>query len=155
MQTVDEEVIQDGEVVEEVTETPVKTTEQAEILINLDSLIKSNLKNMEGAREELRKLREMFDDAFNNDPVFREHSEKVKDVNKIKSETRAQIMKQPTVAQLAQKIKSIRQDMKESQMALSDYLLEYQRMSGANEIETEDGQVFEIVNSAKTVKRSS
>ena len=56
---------------------------------------------------------------------------------------------------LAQKIKDFNTDLKEKKTALSDYLLEYQRMSGATEIEGHDGQIREIINNAKLIKRSS
>jgi len=56
---------------------------------------------------------------------------------------------------LAQKIKDFNTDLKEKKAALSDYLLEYQRMSGATEIEGHDGKVRDIVNNAKLIKRSS
>ena len=38
---------------------------------------------------------------------------------------------------------------------LSDYLREYQRLSGSNEIEGEDGELREIVYTAKLVKKSA
>jgi hypothetical protein len=44
---------------------------------------------------------------------------------------------------------------KELDTALSDYLREYMRMSGTNEIETEDGDVREIVYVAKLIKKAS
>jgi len=45
--------------------------------------------------------------------------------------------------------------LKDLQNALSDYLREYQRLSGSNEIEGDDGEVREIVYVAKLVKRTS
>jgi hypothetical protein len=73
----------------------------------------------------------------------------------VKATTRQQIASQPSVIAIANKVKSLGQDIKERQAALSDYLLEYQRMTGANEIEDNDGQIREIINSAKLIKRSS
>ena len=79
---------------------------------------------------------------------------KMKEVNKIKSQTKAQIMNQPSVLQLSNKIKNARSEIKERQGALSDYLKEYQRMTGATEIEGRDGKIREIVNDAKLIVRS-
>jgi DNA-binding transcriptional MocR family regulator len=64
-------------------------------------------------------------------------------------------MKQPSVMQLSNHIKQMRQEMKERQSALSDYLQEYQRLTGATEIETNSGDIMRIVNSSKLVKDSA
>jgi hypothetical protein len=37
--------------------------------------------------------------------------------------------------------------------ALSDYLREYERLSGTNQIETDDGHIHEIVYIAKLLKK--
>jgi len=127
---------------------------QVAILQNLEQLIKSHIVNIDKLKEETKKFREMLDSIFENDSVYKDHSEKVKEANKIKSQTKQQILKQPQAADLNNKIKDNRQELKDSQNALSDYLREYQRMSGSTEIEMEDGQVREIVYTAKLVKRS-
>jgi hypothetical protein len=64
-------------------------------------------------------------------------------------------MKQPSVMQLSNQIKSMRQEIKERQSSLSDYLQEYQRLTGATEIETSDGNILRIINSSRLVKESS
>lgn len=155
----EEEVV----VVEETTEeVEVETasnegvaTGQAAILLNLEEMIKSHIASLDTLRTEQKKHREMFEDSFNNNPTYRENAEKAKEAIKVKATTRQQIASQPSVIAITNKIKSISQDIKERQNALSDYLLEYQRMTGANEIEDNDGQIREIVNSAKLVKRSA
>lgn len=149
-------VIVEGEVEEtvEVTEvTPVSG--DATLLLNLEEMIKNHISSIDKFREEQRKLKEMFEDAFNNNPVYRENTEKAKESLKVKATTRQQIASQPSVILVQQKLKGISQDVKERQAALSDYLLEYQRLTGANEIEDNDGQMREIINSAKLIKRSS
>jgi hypothetical protein len=142
---------------EEVTiteETVVTTGTEAEVLLSLEEMIKNHIEGIDKLRNELKQQREMFEDAFNNNPTYRENSEKVKEVNKVKSQTRQQIMNQPAVMQLSNKIKSARAEIKERQGALSDYLKEYQRMTGATEIEGRDGKIREIVNDAKLVVRA-
>lgn len=136
-----------------VVNSPSPDGTEANILLSLEELIKSNITNLEKLREELKKTREMFEDSFNNDPTYREQNEKVKDANKQKSTTRQNIVNQPSVLQLNNKIKSMRSEIKERQMALSDYLKEYQRMTGATEIEVND-EIREIVSELKLVKRS-
>lgn len=123
------------------------------VIIELEGLIKNHIASIERVTNELRKHREMLDDIFNNDATFKEHSEKAKEANKIKSATKQQIMKQPQVADLSDKVKSMRTEVKELKEALSDYLREYQRLSGVNEIEGDDGQIHEIVYIAKLIRK--
>lgn len=126
----------------------------AAVLLSLDSMIKSHIKSLDTLGVELKKKREMLEDTFTNDPTFKEHAENAKKAAKIKAETRSQIMKQPQIAQLANKVKELSSEIKTRKLELSDYLLEYQRMSGANQIEGEDGEIREIVNEAKLIKRA-
>lgn len=148
--------IQDAEIVEEETETPSGTAaDQATVLLSLDELIKSHIASIDKLREELTQQRQMLEDAFVNNDTYQEHAKKVKEANKIKSETRQQIMKQPAMEVISSKVKGLSADLKEKQVALSEYLQEYQRMSGANEIEGYDGEVREIINTAKLIKKAS
>ncbi|GIW61496.1 MAG: hypothetical protein KatS3mg089_0348 [Patescibacteria group bacterium] len=127
----------------------------AAVLLNLEELIRNHIQSLDKLKEEHKKLKEMFEDAFANNPVYRENAEKAKEAEKIKATTRQQIASQPSVINLANKIKEFSLEIKERQAALSDYLLEYQRLTGSNEIEDANGQILEIVNSAKLVRRSA
>lgn len=144
------------ELLEEEESSLVAPTEgDAALLLNLEEMIKNHITSIDKYREDKKKLQEMFEDSFNNNPIYRENTEKAKEALKVKATTRQQIASQPSVIAIQQKIKSVGQDLKERQTALSDYLLEYQRLTGANEIEDNDGQIREIINSAKLIKRSS
>lgn len=152
--------IQDEEILEAQEETinsksPNQTNDDTKILLSLEELIKTNIASTDKLKEELKKHRQMLIDSFENDPTYREHSEKVKEVSKIRAATKQQIIKQPSVMNISNKVKSISSEIKEREAALSDYLQEYQRMAGVNEIEGLDGEVREIVNTSKLVKRSS
>lgn len=147
---------------QDVVETPSEQTslvadspQSGEILINMESMIKNHIASIDKLSEEAKKLKEMLDDIFANDPVYQEHLEKAKEATKLKTATKQQILKQPQAADLNLKIKTLKSEIKENQGALSDYLQEYQRMSGVNEIEGEDGEVREIVYTAKLIKKSS
>lgn len=63
-------------------------------------------------------------------------------------------MKRPDVADLSNKLKDLKSEQTELKEGLSDYLRECQRLSGSNEIEGDDGEVREIVYTAKLVKKS-
>ncbi|CAN5209848.1 hypothetical protein BH09PAT1_BH09PAT1_3310 [soil metagenome] len=154
-----QEEILDATIIDETDQvTEVKEPEvvgDAAILLNLEEMIKNYIQSLEKLREEKKKHAEMFEDSFVNNPVYRENAEKAKEAMKVKATTRQQIASQPSVIALGQKIKDLGRDLKERQIALSDYLLEYQRLTGANEIEDNEGQIREIINSAKLIKRTA
>ena len=106
-------------------------------------------------KEELKKLNEMTTSFLSQDPTYQEHEKAAKDAARVKNATKFQLLKQPTAAQTLQKAKELKTELKETQEGLSEYLREYQRISGSNEIEDEQGEVLEIVYVAKLVKRSS
>lgn len=140
---------------EEVVEAEIVTTssssDDSTVLLSLEEMIKNNIASLETLREEMRKIREMFEDTFSNDPIYMEKAEEAKKAAKGKSEVRSRIMQQPSVKEMADKIKHIRSEVSERNGALSDYLQEYQRISGLTQLEV-DGQIHQIINSAKVVK---
>lgn len=145
----DENVV-DGEIVAS-DQVPVGG---ADIIINMEGLIKSHIAQIDKLSEEAGKLKDMLDDIFENDPTYKEHDEKAKEAAKIKSKTKSEILKRPQAADLNEKIKSLKSQIKENQSSLSDYLQEYARLAGVNEIEGEDGEVREIVYTAKLIKKA-
>lgn len=149
--------IADAEIVEENSPSASSgsSSDQVTVLLSLEQLIKSHIASIDKLREESRKHKQMLEDAFLNDPVYQEHLKVAKEATKQKSTTKQTIMRQPANVQLSNKIKEMSAELKDKQFALSDYLLEYQRLTGVNEIEGEDGEVREIVNTARVVKRAS
>ena len=145
--------IVDAEVISEETSSS-SLGDQATVLLSLEQLIKNHIGSIDKLKDETRKHRQMLEDAFLNDQVYQEHMKIAKEATKQKSATKQTIMKQPANVVLSNKVKSMTNELKEKQMALSDYLLEYQRMTGVNEIEGDDGEVREIVNNARVVKKA-
>ncbi len=137
-----------------VQDQPPASGNAAQVLLDMEQLIKTNVGNIDRGKAELKKLREMLSSALENDETYRLHNEEAKKAAKQKSATKTQIMQQSQNKQLAEKVKDIAVQIKEADGALSDYLREYGRMSGANEIETDDGQIREIVYIAKLIKKS-
>jgi len=122
--------------------------------LDLEAKIQRTLSLINGAKEELKKYREMLDDAFEHDVVYHEQAEKADEVRKIKMNTKQQILKDPAVAELDEKVKSVRAQIKELQESLSKDLQQYQETTGSKQIETEDGEILDIVNQVKLVKRA-
>lgn len=145
---------EDNDVVEGQTISAPAEVGSGQILINMESLIKSHISSIEKLQEEMKKHKEMLDDIFANDETYQEHLKIATDAGKVKNTTKAQILKRPQAADLDKKVKDLKAQIKENEVSLSDYLQEYARLSGVNEIEGEDGEVREIVYTAKLIKRS-
>ena len=149
---------QDSIVIEEVTvtestEEPEVSVDQSTVYLSLENLIRSNLTTIDTLQKQYREQKEMVDNVLENDQTYRQHLEQANEANKVKSGTKQQIMKRPDVLKIAEKMKDIKEEMKEVQATISDLLQEYQRISGSNTIEREDGQILEIVSTSKLVKR--
>ena len=80
------------------------------------------------------------------------HDAAVKEASKIRTGTRKQILKMPQAADLTNRVQSLRSQIKERNGELSDYLQDFSRSTGANSFETEDGQVLQIIYTAKLAK---
>lgn len=122
-------------------------------LLSLEALAKNHVESIDKLKVELKQTKEMYDDSFNNNPQYREHMDKVKEVTKAKNAFKQQIAKQPSVAQLGQKVKDIRFDLSEKKKTLSDLAMDLKEQTGATQLSMDDGLVLDIVLSAKLVRK--
>ncbi len=127
--------------------------DQNNIQDGLESLIKSYIAKMDILEKELKEKNRMLKDAFESDAVYKEHADKAKEANRIKSATKQQILKQPSLAELNERIKDLIFDVNEQQAVLTDYLTQYQHQTGVSQIEIGDGEVMDIVTVVKLSKR--
>lgn len=126
----------------------------AMVILNLENLIRSHLGSIDTLEEELTKHSEMLNDIFEADPTYKDHADKAKEASRVKSQTKQQILKQPQAADLDTKVKAMKSELADTRTALADYVREYARLSGLTEITGDDGEVREIVYTAKLVKKN-
>lgn len=149
--------IVDADVVE--TENAPETSRDAgaasaDTVLELEQMIKTNVTAIDRNKSELKKLKEMLESALLNDEPYRIASEKAKEAGKEKGKAKAAVMQNPATKQLDEKVKDLTTENKELAQAQSEYLREYAKLSGTNEIEGEDGEVREIIYVAKLVKKA-
>lgn len=145
----------EAEVVEESTSLDVPTgKDQALMVRRLEEMVKNHIAGIDKIKKELGEHRDMLKASFENDPTYLEHDQEAKKAAKVKAKTKSEILKRPGVAQISEKVKSLSQELRELNSALSDYLSEFQRASGLNEIEGEDGEIREIVFVAKLAPKA-
>ena len=137
------------------TEEKVPTGSDATLLLKIEEMIKTHMSQIDDLAEKISKHKEMVDDIFANDSTYQEHDKIAKEATKVKSKTRGEIMKRPQVADLSNKLKSLKSEKSELEEGMSDYLREYQRLSGLNEIEGHDGELRQIIYVAKLVKKGA
>jgi phenylalanyl-tRNA synthetase alpha subunit len=152
--------VQDAEIVEPVENEPVTSqdatsnSQDATMILELETMIKNSMATTDRNKDELKKLKEMLESALGNDDTYKEASEKAKEAAKVKGKAKLNVLANPATRSINEKIKDLTQDIKELNTGLSEYLREYQRLSGASEIEGEDGDVREIIYIAKLIKKS-
>lgn len=137
------------------SDTAAKEVDSSELVLNMEGMIKNLVSTLDKHRDEVAKFQEALNDIFDNDETYTNHSKLAKEAARVKSATKQQILKQPQAADLNSKVKTLKSEIKENQASLSDYLREFQRMSGISEIEGEDGELREIVYTAKLIRKSS
>ena len=130
------------------------TESDTELLSRIEEMIKTHISQIEELSGQTTDEKDIINDIFVGDATYQKHDEAAKETIRIRTNTKKEIMKRPDVADHAEKLKSLRSQKKELEEGLSDYLREYQRLSGSNEFEGDDGEVREIVYVAKLVKKS-
>lgn len=133
---------------------PTEISSQAETLVTITGLVQNYISSIDRLKKEITENQQMLQDSFLNDVTYKEKDDKAKEAIKARNAFKQQILKQPTLMALAEKIKDLRSSMKDSKQQLSDYLQEYQKLTGANEIEDAQGNLNEIRYIARLVKPS-
>lgn len=121
--------------------------------LDLTGLINSHLDQISSLKDQITKFRDMIQAVLESDTTYQTHEAAVKEAAKIRNQTKKQIMKQPQVADIVSRMQTARTDIKELSQTLSGLLQDYARSTGTTSFETSDGQVREIVYSAKLISR--
>ena len=135
--------------------SPAIPAGDVQTLMAVESMLKNVISRMEMLKTELKEEADMLKSAFESDPIYREFDDNAKAAAKDKLAAKKEILKKPDVADLSLKVQSKRSEIKELKEKMSDYLTQFQQLSGLNEIEGEDGEVRTIVYTARLIKQNS
>ncbi len=141
---------------DEPDELPVRSspeTNQAMGIMQIESYINAQMTDIAKLRDMMKDISSSYNDAFANDASYRDLDAKAKEAAKVKNNYKKQMMGDPALQDLANKLDGMKSEMRDLQTALSDYLREYNRVSGLTQFETKDGEILEIVNVFKLVKK--
>ena len=114
--------------------------------------VEKTIKYLKRKNKDFRIRATLIDDTFGNDAVYKEQEVKAKEAVGVKSATKQQILLQPALVETRERIDDLRIQIKEAEEVLSDYLIQFQKSTGFNEIEANNGETLIIVNHAKLVK---
>ena len=134
------------------TNSQTHTSEVKEEM-DLTSLIKRYLVDIEKLKQELKTQNEMLSDAINNDKNYSEHNQQVKDWLKKRNAVKQTLIKQPAVEAIVAKQKELKFQIKDFQNALSRYLERYYQVAKTNILEDDNGDLREIIPVYKLVKK--
>lgn len=128
--------------------------QELDSLTTVTNLVKNYIATITRTKNELSKHKEMLEDALSVNPQYKEACDEAKETSKIKADVKRQILEEDKLLELSTKVKELAASLKETREALSEYLVEYARLSGSNQIEDDDGRTHEIVYSAHLVKQA-
>lgn len=127
----------------------------SESLLNLESAINRTVNDVEKLKTEIKDQKDMYDSAFEQDATYESQLKKEEEVKKAGAVLKQQLSKSPAIAASFEKLKELKDDMKDLQKELSDLLKRYQKTSGTNIITREDGEIYEIVTNLKLIKKKA
>ena len=124
-------------------------------MIDLEKTIKNFYAGIQMKREELKKLREMIKDTLETDKTFAVQQEKINEAKREQQQTKDQLMALSTVIEAKVEMKNLGEELRELDQYLSKNLLDYWELTKKDSITMNDGETYQIKQSAKLVKQTS
>lgn len=125
----------------------------AKKIINLENLIKGYLTDIANLRDKLRAQREMMKSTIEGDRDFSEAAAKTAELKKKETELKQKLVKVEAVVATKMKVEQLMTELKNVQQSLSDYLNEYANLTQSTEFIGPEGELHQIVRTAKLVKK--
>ena len=135
------------------TSTPSISKDNIEEIMNLETMIKGYMSDLEKYQEDLRDQASMLKDSYEQDAEYTVAQEKVLEATRKRKVVRDRIIAEPAIASLESKVEDLRAEVKETKTALSDYLERFFQKSGLRQITGNDGEIREMVTTVRLVKK--
>lgn len=124
-------------------------------LLTIESSIKTNIAKIDRVKEDVKPVREMMKSFLEGDEQYMQATEAAKKASQLKTGRKKELLETQNGKDLKNKLDALKMDLDEAQEALSYYLREYQRLTGLNEFEGEDGELRQIVSTVKLVRKTN
>jgi hypothetical protein len=135
-----------------MTDTVIERNVNHEEINALHNLIQRKLETMDELSKQIKEADEVIKGALEDNPAYNQADEKAKEAAKSRSQVKAQVMDTPEMKNFAIKRKDLKAQKAEDKETLSAHLIEYERLTGANTIETAKGVQLEIFKTATVAK---
>lgn len=135
-----------------MTETVIERNVNQDKINALHNLIQRKLEEMEELSRQIKEADEVIKGALEDNAAYNQADEKAKEATKNRTQVRAQVLSTPEMKSFALKRKDLKGQMAEEKETLSDYLIDYERLTGANIIENAKGVQLEIFKTATVAK---
>lgn len=125
-----------------------------ETLIAIESQTKATISRINAKKSLLKVKREMYKSVFDNSDEWREADKAYREARIRRLEVKNKLLEQPQTKQLDDEIHEMATDIKGEQLALSDWLYNYEKQTGSTMIDVEDGATYLVQRSYKVKKES-
>lgn len=133
--------------------TSTASSNTAQTIISLESLINSFDSRLESLTREMRTHKDMLVSYLDGQKEFAEAQTKAQSAAKEATIAKQKALKSSEAQPLIEKVKDYQIQIKEVKIALSDYLSQYITLSGTNQLNAPDGTTRSISVSARLVKK--
>lgn len=138
----------------EVEEVDAESDNTLLTMAAVENLIKRKILQIEELKDTGRTYKEMIDSYLENDEEYSRLDLQAKEAAKAKNAKKKNLLELNEIKSTADKYKENQLELKEIRQSLSNDLNQFQKLSGASEIELEAGDLRQIVYVAKLVKRA-
>jgi len=115
--------------------------------------IKKRLKIISDLQEEINRVKALFTESLENDPVYQEVQEEEKKLKEETKDKKQKVKMAPTIKNMDDQIKQFRKEIQENKEILAMELADYYKESGLLEITDEDGNTKRVVFSVRLISQ--
>ncbi len=115
--------------------------------------IKKRLKIISDLQEEINRIKALFTESLENDPVYQEVQEEEKKIKEETKEKKQKLKIAPTIQNMDNEMRQLRKEISENKEILALELANYYKESGSLEITDEDGRTKRIVFSVRLINQ--
>jgi DNA-binding ferritin-like protein len=132
-----------------------KNSDAVQTLLSVEKIIKSLMSRIERLKEDQKPINEMLNNLLNNNEEYSIAADEAKEASKKKSAIKKKILSTSEGKMADDKVRGIKNELKEARESLSSYLADYQKLTGSSEFEGDDGELRQIVYVAKLVRKTN